>query len=122
MRTDFTPGSSRPIAFQFPTESKPWAQRHVASIERRAFIFLHFSDPSRAIIATPLPHTARTAAQPYIARTVIRSSHTPRTRIIVVIVVVVIVVVAVVVVVVVVVLTFTRIIKSVVTGQAPVLG
>ena len=39
LRTDFAPGSSRPIAFHFPTESQPWAQSHVASIERRAFIF-----------------------------------------------------------------------------------
>ena len=39
MRTDFAPGSSRPIAVQFPTESQPWAQHHAASIERRAFIF-----------------------------------------------------------------------------------
>ena len=66
-----------------------------------------YSDPFRAIVATPLPHTARTAAQPYIART-ISSSHTPRTRIIVVDVVAF--------------LTLTRIIKSVVTGQTPVLG
>ena len=74
------------IAFQFPTESQPWAQRHVASIERRAFIFFQSSDPFRAIIATTLPHTARTVAQPYIART-IRSSHTPRARIMVAVVV-----------------------------------
>ena len=112
MKADFAPGSSRPIAFQFPTESQPWAQRHVASIERRALTFLHISDLFRTIIATPLPHTARTAAQPYIART-IRSSHTPRTRVIDVAVVVVVVVV---------VLTLTRMIKSMVTGQAPVLG
>ena len=75
---------------------------------------------SRAIIATLLPHTSRTAAQPYIART-IRGTHTLRTRIIVVVVVVV-VVVDVVVVVVDVVLTSTRIIKCLVTEQAPVLG
>ena len=86
-----------PSFFQFPTESQPWVQRHVASIERRAFIFL---------FATHLPHTARTAAKPKIART-IRSSHTPRRRMKVVIVAA---------------LTLTRTIKSVVTGQAPVLG
>ena len=96
MGTEVAPGSSRPIAFQFPAESQPWAQRHVASIERRAFTFLHILDPFRTIIAKPLLHTARTAVQPYIART-IRSSHTPRTRIRYVVVVVVVVVVAVVV-------------------------
>ena len=69
-----------------------------------------FRIPSEQIIATPLPHTARNTAQPYIARTIIRSSHTPRTPIIVVADVVVV-------------LTLTHIIiESVVTGQAPVLG
>ena len=50
MRNDFAPGSSRPIAFQFPTESQPWAQRRVAAIERRAFIFLHISDSFRSLL------------------------------------------------------------------------
>ena len=47
MRTDLAPGSSRPKAFQFPTESQPWAQRHVASIERCVFIVLRNSDSFR---------------------------------------------------------------------------
>ena len=46
-RTDFAPGSSRPIAFHFPTESQPWAQRHVASTQRHSFISLHTSDSFR---------------------------------------------------------------------------
>ena len=80
MRTDLAPGSLRRIrAIQFPTECRPWAQRHVASIERRDFTFLHIADPSRTIVATPLPHASPTADQPHIART-IRTSHTPRTR------------------------------------------
>ena len=130
MWTDFAPSSSRRIAFQFPTESKPLARYwYVASVERRAFIFVHTSDPFRAIIATRLLHTARAADQLYIART-IRSSHITRTRITDVAVVVVVggggggvaVGVVVVVVVVVVVFTFARIIKSVVIGQATGLG
>ena len=40
MRTDIAPGSSRPVAFQFPTESQQWAQRHVAPIERRSFTYI----------------------------------------------------------------------------------
>ena len=77
MRTDFAPGCSPPYAFQFLTESQPWAQRHVASIERRAFVSLHVSDPFRTIIATPIPHTARTAAQPYEAHTIRSSARSP---------------------------------------------
>ena len=74
MRTDFARGSSRPAPVQIPTESQPWAPRHVVCIELRACTFLHISDPFRAIVATSLRHTARKRCS------TIDSSHTPRTR------------------------------------------
>ena len=50
-------------------------KRHVASIKRRAFLFLNISDPFREIIATPLPHTARTTDQPSAYIHINSSSH-----------------------------------------------
>ena len=46
MRTGFARGSSHATALEFPTESQPWAQRHVTCIELRAFIFRISSEQS----------------------------------------------------------------------------
>ena len=69
MRTGSARDSSRPIAFQFPTESQPWAPRHVTCIELRAIYI--FRIPSGQSLQHPLGTAlaARAAAQPRKART-----------------------------------------------------
>ena len=67
MRTGFARGSSRPTAFEFPTIS---TMGTTSCSTRMQHACLYISDPFRAIIARPLRHTARTAAQPYIAGTI----------------------------------------------------
>ena len=46
MRASFARGSSRPTAFEYSTESQPWAQRHAACTELRALIFRICSEQS----------------------------------------------------------------------------